>query len=151
MAKPADNLRINGDRLWETIHAIAEIGPQPVVAEPLADLYQSAGYVRELVELCRSTADAAALFAPDGTMPADGETLKNIALADAIEVIHPRSLKHWSGQLTALIHGRLWLQVLVAMVLGVGLGIALGLLTWLVVGAALAARAGFDVGRSQPG
>ncbi len=27
MAKPADNLRINGDRLWETIHAIAEIGP----------------------------------------------------------------------------------------------------------------------------
>ncbi len=27
MTTPADNLRINGDRLWETIHAIAEIGP----------------------------------------------------------------------------------------------------------------------------
>ena len=27
MAKPADNLRINGDRLWETIHEMAEIGP----------------------------------------------------------------------------------------------------------------------------
>ncbi|MCP4384495.1 MAG: Zn-dependent hydrolase [Hyphomicrobiales bacterium] len=27
MAKPADNLRINGDRLWESIHAMAEIGP----------------------------------------------------------------------------------------------------------------------------
>ncbi len=27
MAKPADNLRINGERLWETIHEIAKIGP----------------------------------------------------------------------------------------------------------------------------
>ncbi len=27
MAKPSDNLKINGDRLWETIHAMAEIGP----------------------------------------------------------------------------------------------------------------------------
>jgi len=27
MATPADNLRINGDRLWETIHEMAEIGP----------------------------------------------------------------------------------------------------------------------------
>jgi beta-ureidopropionase / N-carbamoyl-L-amino-acid hydrolase len=27
MAKPADNLRINGDRLWESIHEIAKIGP----------------------------------------------------------------------------------------------------------------------------
>lgn len=43
-----------------------------------------------------------------------------------IEVIHPRSLKHWSGQLTALVRGRLWLQVLLAMALGIGLGIALG-------------------------
>ena len=27
MAKPADNLRINGDRLWESIHEMAKIGP----------------------------------------------------------------------------------------------------------------------------
>lgn len=27
MAKPSDNLRINGDRLWDTIHEIAKIGP----------------------------------------------------------------------------------------------------------------------------
>jgi N-carbamoyl-L-amino-acid hydrolase len=27
LVQPADNLRINGDRLWETIHEIAEIGP----------------------------------------------------------------------------------------------------------------------------
>ena len=27
MAKPADNLRINGDRLWDSIHEIAKIGP----------------------------------------------------------------------------------------------------------------------------
>ncbi|MBZ0228068.1 MAG: allantoate amidohydrolase, partial [Bauldia sp.] len=27
MAKPASNLRINGDRLWETIHEMAKIGP----------------------------------------------------------------------------------------------------------------------------
>src|SRR4029077_15145052 len=27
MPTPADNLRINGERLWDTIHEIAEIGP----------------------------------------------------------------------------------------------------------------------------
>src|SRR6185295_7425930 len=27
MPTPADNLRINGERLWGTIHEIAEIGP----------------------------------------------------------------------------------------------------------------------------
>ena len=27
MAAPGENLRINGDRLWDTIHAMAEIGP----------------------------------------------------------------------------------------------------------------------------
>ncbi|HET7714352.1 MAG TPA: Zn-dependent hydrolase [Bauldia sp.] len=27
MAKPADNLRINGDRLWDSIHEMAKIGP----------------------------------------------------------------------------------------------------------------------------
>lgn len=43
-----------------------------------------------------------------------------------IERIHPRSLKHWSGQLMGLVRTRLWLKVLVAMVLGAGLGIAIG-------------------------
>jgi N-carbamoyl-L-amino-acid hydrolase len=27
MAAPSDNLRINGDRLWDTIHEIAKFGP----------------------------------------------------------------------------------------------------------------------------
>ncbi len=27
MTKPADNLRVNGDRLWDTIHEIAQFGP----------------------------------------------------------------------------------------------------------------------------
>ncbi|MEM1040279.1 MAG: Zn-dependent hydrolase [Pseudomonadota bacterium] len=27
MSKPGENLRVNGDRLWDTIHEIAEIGP----------------------------------------------------------------------------------------------------------------------------
>src|SRR5688572_24580661 len=27
MPRPADNLRINGERLWGTIHELAEIGP----------------------------------------------------------------------------------------------------------------------------
>ncbi len=27
MAAPTDNLRINPDRLWDSIHALAEIGP----------------------------------------------------------------------------------------------------------------------------
>ena len=27
VSKPGENLRINGDRLWDTIHAMAEIGP----------------------------------------------------------------------------------------------------------------------------
>ena len=27
MASPGENLRINGDRLWDAIHEMAEIGP----------------------------------------------------------------------------------------------------------------------------
>ncbi len=38
--------------------ALAEIGPQPVIAEPLAELYQRASRNEELIELCRSVADA---------------------------------------------------------------------------------------------
>lgn len=40
--------------------------------------------------------------------------------------LYPRSLKHLTGQLQALISGRLWLQVLVAMFLGIGIGILMG-------------------------
>ena len=38
--------------------ALAEIGPQPVVAEPLAGLYQLAAKNEDLIDLCRSAADA---------------------------------------------------------------------------------------------
>ncbi|MFV1977900.1 MAG: tetratricopeptide repeat protein [Myxococcota bacterium] len=40
------------------VPALAEIGPQPVVAEPLADLYQLAARNEELIDLCRSAAGA---------------------------------------------------------------------------------------------
>lgn len=43
-----------------------------------------------------------------------------------LEALHPRSLKHLSGHLQALIRGRLWLKVIIGMVLGIALGIALG-------------------------
>jgi tetratricopeptide (TPR) repeat protein len=38
--------------------ALAEIGPQPVVAEPLADLYQRAARNEDLIGLCRNAAGA---------------------------------------------------------------------------------------------
>jgi Na+/H+-dicarboxylate symporter len=41
-------------------------------------------------------------------------------------VLHPRSLKHLSGTLSHLIEQRLWLKVLIAMFLGMGVGILLG-------------------------
>lgn len=40
--------------------------------------------------------------------------------------LHPRSLKHLSGHLQALVASRLWLQVLIAMVLGLVVGVGLG-------------------------
>ena len=43
-----------------------------------------------------------------------------------LEAIHPRSLARLSDQLQRLVHGRLWLQVLIAMALGIATGIALG-------------------------
>jgi len=46
--------------------------------------------------------------------------------AQAVEQIHPRSLKFLSEHLQSLIRGRLWAQVLVGMVLGLVTGIALG-------------------------
>jgi len=38
--------------------ALAELGPQPAVAEPLADLYERAGYTDDLIELCERAAEA---------------------------------------------------------------------------------------------
>lgn len=44
----------------------------------------------------------------------------------AIEMLHPRSLKHYSDQFQQLVAGRLWLKVMIAMALGLALGVALG-------------------------
>ncbi len=38
--------------------AVSDIGPEAVVAEPLADLYEKAGYHQELVDLCTRTSAA---------------------------------------------------------------------------------------------
>lgn len=43
----------------------------------------------------------------------------------SIEHIHPRNLKYLTASVHRLVEGKLWLQVLVAMVLGVGAGILL--------------------------
>jgi Na+/H+-dicarboxylate symporter len=43
-----------------------------------------------------------------------------------LELIHPRSLKQLSDSLAVLVKGRLWLQVLIALSLGVVVGILLG-------------------------
>jgi len=43
-----------------------------------------------------------------------------------LELIHLRNLKHLSSSLHGLIASRLWLQVLLGMVLGIGAGILLG-------------------------
>jgi tetratricopeptide (TPR) repeat protein len=40
--------------------ALAELGPQPAIAEPLADLYERAGYGDDLIELCERAAAASA-------------------------------------------------------------------------------------------
>ncbi|MEQ8193357.1 MAG: dicarboxylate/amino acid:cation symporter [Rhodospirillales bacterium] len=43
-----------------------------------------------------------------------------------LEILHPRSLKHLSKHLQALVRNRLWLQVVIGMILGLGIGIVLG-------------------------
>jgi Na+/H+-dicarboxylate symporter len=43
-----------------------------------------------------------------------------------LEALHPRSLKHLSDQLTALVESRLWLQVLIGMFSGLAAGVLLG-------------------------
>ena len=45
---------------------------------------------------------------------------------EAVELLHPRSLKHLTEHLQALVKGRLWLQVLIAMALGLAVGVVLG-------------------------
>jgi Na+/H+-dicarboxylate symporter len=44
----------------------------------------------------------------------------------AIEVLYPRSLKYLADSLQNLVRGRLWLQVMVGMVLGIATGVAMG-------------------------
>jgi Na+/H+-dicarboxylate symporter len=46
--------------------------------------------------------------------------------ASTVDRVHPRSLRFESHRLLALVRGRLWLQVLLAMALGVGCGVVLG-------------------------
>lgn len=43
-----------------------------------------------------------------------------------LEMLHPRSLKFLADYLQSLVHGRLWLQVQIGMLLGIGTGILLG-------------------------
>ena len=45
---------------------------------------------------------------------------------DALEYLHPRSLKYLSDYVQGLVHGRLWLQMLIGMVLGLATGVAMG-------------------------
>lgn len=44
-------------------------------------------------------------------------------VTEAISRIHPRNLKHLAGHLQGLLRTRLWAQILVALVLGVGVGL----------------------------
>lgn len=50
----------------------------------------------------------------------------------ALELLNPRSLGHLSDYLSSLVQGRLWLQVLVGMAAGLGVGVLLGPSTNLV-------------------
>jgi Na+/H+-dicarboxylate symporter len=55
-----------------------------------------------------------------------------------IEVVHPRSLKYLTGYLQLLIRGKLWLQVMIGMVLGIATGVMIGPATGFVDPAASA-------------
>ncbi|MBW2493324.1 MAG: tetratricopeptide repeat protein, partial [Deltaproteobacteria bacterium] len=54
-ANPLNDLEGAIDAL---VPALDEIGPHPIIAEPLADLYGRAGRHQDLIELCRSAANA---------------------------------------------------------------------------------------------
>lgn len=47
-------------------------------------------------------------------------------MANLVEFVYPRSLRHLSDQLSRLVAGRLWAKVLVAMAAGIALGVAMG-------------------------
>lgn len=47
-------------------------------------------------------------------------------IMSSIDVLYPRSLKYLSDYLQGLVRGKLWLQVLVGMVLGISVGILMG-------------------------
>ena len=51
---------------------------------------------------------------------------RNYGSLAALEYLKPRSLVHLSGHLSSLVQGRLWLQVLVGMALGLSVGVLLG-------------------------
>jgi Na+/H+-dicarboxylate symporter len=52
--------------------------------------------------------------------------LNNHVIKSTVEVLHPRSLKYLSDSLQGLVRGRLWLQVLVGMLLGITVGVLIG-------------------------
>jgi Na+/H+-dicarboxylate symporter len=47
-------------------------------------------------------------------------------MANPIDLIHPRSLKHLSSHLDALIRTKLWAKIVLGMILGIGVGLLLG-------------------------
>ncbi|MDA1189108.1 MAG: dicarboxylate/amino acid:cation symporter, partial [Chloroflexi bacterium] len=51
---------------------------------------------------------------------------RNLEQMHAVEIIYPRSLKHMSHRLRGLVSSKLWAQVLIGMVLGIGFGILIG-------------------------
>jgi len=51
---------------------------------------------------------------------------ENNSIMSSVEVLYPRSLKYLSDYLQGLVRGKLWLQVLVGMVLGISVGILMG-------------------------
>ena len=73
-----------------------------------------------------------------GASCADGASMAR-RRPHTLELVHPRSLAALSGNLQRLVRRRLWLQVLVAMALGVGVGVLLGPSTGLLEPALAAA------------
>jgi len=56
----ANQLNDVGGAIDALAPALADIGPQPIVAEPLADLYQRAARTQDLIDLCQLAANACA-------------------------------------------------------------------------------------------
>ncbi len=47
-------------------------------------------------------------------------------MVNPINLIHPRSLKHLSGHLDVLVKAKLWVQIMIGMAAGIGVGLVLG-------------------------